>query len=1001
MPIIYSYPTATPVGTDTIIGTQQALDETGDNLTVTFTIASIANYVASSILPSGTPNYLPVFSTASTFTDSPIFVNSFSAPTLTTIGTNVTIAGSGVINDDLTVGGETLTNTLEVGTTAEIQGELSMGGVINMSGQLINNVADPIDPQDAATKAYVDANTEEVEFAVTLRQPARFLTPVQPGDPVYIVGFNVGQNRYEVDLAQAGDPARMPAIGISADTYGINDNGFIITHGEATKINTNAFDVGDTVWVGQFGGLTNTRPSGTNLVQNVGIVGKKSGGAGEIEAIALGRTNDVPNIPRGSMWVGNATGVATPLPIGAAGQILVSDGTDVNWQNDDTDVSLTQGSLWIGDAANKKSELAVGSPNQILVSNGTTAVWQDDDTDVSLTHNKIWIGNSSGKKQESSNVYFDDTANIYTFGPNHIIGLNPTFSFGYGNESTGTRSFSSGFQNNATGYSSFTFGDQNSATSNHSIAIGSTSAATNDFSVAVGNMANSSGNSAIALGEFSTASGTASVAFGWLSQASGNYAAAIGREAFAGGNYSGAFGALANNNNFNYSTALGYLAINTIENQTAIGQKVLLNAYGSGTITGTAAYNLGVDASGNVIEVPGNTALVDGSGTTNYIPIWTGATTLGNSRIFDDGIRLSAGTSNNVSSSTTTYTIGDSNDLDGSRSIVIGFSNVTKNIGTPGYSNNTFVIGDRNNTNDSSSGISSNNYVYGFNNIVGGSTNYVIGNTNTATSIGNYLFGKQNRDNGGFASILVGTSNTGGSNRGVAIGFNSVSSIGSDNIAIGSNNLAVELRSLAIGHSNIAGDSFKLTRNAYAIGTGNSNHGTNSTAIGVSNNVLGGTNLHVWGQGNNIEDNNITQAHILGSNNQVGFNLDATGRGNGTFTIGLDNYINGNNVYSFGNHLNSAGSGIGVSNSKIMLLGWYNDYTTNAGPGPQASIMQFGIGDSDINRKNILEFTKDGRIIMDTLQASSSYTDDPDAAANGVRVGQLYRTGSTIKIRVS
>ncbi len=153
----------------------------------------------------------------------------------------------------------------------------------------------------------------------------------------------------------------MPAIGVAADTYGTNDKGYIITHGAAERINTNAFNVGDTVWVGQFGGLTNIRPSGINLVQNVGIVGKKSGGAGEIEAIALGRTNDVPNIPRGSMWVGDATGVANPLPIGTAGQILVSDGADVNWQDDDTDVSLTQGSLWIGDAANKKSELAVGS----------------------------------------------------------------------------------------------------------------------------------------------------------------------------------------------------------------------------------------------------------------------------------------------------------------------------------------------------------------------------------------------------------------------------------------------------------------------------------------------------------------------------------------------------------------------------------------------------------------------------------------------------------------
>tara|TARA_R100001086_G_scaffold90511_1_gene44607 strand:+ start:983 stop:3085 length:2103 start_codon:yes stop_codon:yes gene_type:complete len=57
--------------------------------------------------------------------------------------------------------------------------------------------------------------------------------------------------------------------------------------------------------------------------------------------------------------------------------------------------------------------------------------------------------------------------------------------------------------------------------------------------------------------------------------------------------------------------------------------------YGSGTITGTAAYNLSVDASGNVIETAtgGGGGGVGGSGTIDNLPIWTGATTLGDSRI--------------------------------------------------------------------------------------------------------------------------------------------------------------------------------------------------------------------------------------------------------------------------------------------------------------------------------------------------------------------------------
>ena len=59
-----------------------------------------------------------------------------------------------------------------------------------------------------------------------------------------------------------------------------------------------------------------------------------------------------------------------------------------------------------------------------------------------------------------------------------------------------------------------------------------------------------------------------------------------------------------------------------------------LNAYGSGSNTGTATYGLAVDSSGNVIEV---TSTIDGSGTANYVTKWIDGNTIGNSQIFDNG----------------------------------------------------------------------------------------------------------------------------------------------------------------------------------------------------------------------------------------------------------------------------------------------------------------------------------------------------------------------------
>jgi hypothetical protein len=83
---------------------------------------------------------------------------------------------------------------------------------------------------------------------------------------------------------------------------------------------------------------------------------------------------------------------------------------------------------------------------------------------------------------------------------------------------------------------------------------------------------------------------------------------------------------------------------------------IKFNAYGSGTFTGTAAYNLAVDASGNIIETAGG--VVDGSGTANYVTKWQDANTVTNSSITDDGATVTATAVNFVSQSNlgTAYT---------------------------------------------------------------------------------------------------------------------------------------------------------------------------------------------------------------------------------------------------------------------------------------------------------------------------------------------------------
>ncbi len=80
------------------------------------------------------------------------------------------------------------------------------------------------------------------------------------------------------------------------------------------------------------------------------------------------------------------------------------------------------------------------------------------------------------------------------------------------------------------------------------------------------------------------------------------------------------------------------------------GGNVNFTDYGSGNNTGTAAYALAIDASGNVIEttVQSSPAGIDGSGTVNYVTKWSTTDKLTSSVIYDDGTNVGINKTNPV-----------------------------------------------------------------------------------------------------------------------------------------------------------------------------------------------------------------------------------------------------------------------------------------------------------------------------------------------------------------
>ena len=132
------------------------------------------------------------------------------------------------------------------------------------------------------------------------------------GDPVYIVGSVGASDRLEVALADAGNAAKMPCVGLLTQDLANNGQGTATVTGKLRNLITSPIDgatptENDTIYVKSGGGLTLTKPTGsTNLIQNVGQVGRVSTSSdGNVVVSAILRSNDVPNLPTGKIWVGD------------------------------------------------------------------------------------------------------------------------------------------------------------------------------------------------------------------------------------------------------------------------------------------------------------------------------------------------------------------------------------------------------------------------------------------------------------------------------------------------------------------------------------------------------------------------------------------------------------------------------------------------------------------------------------------------------------------------
>ena len=273
------------------------------------------------------------------------------------------------------------------------------------------------------------------------------------GEVVYISG--ISGNTTVVSKADADDSAKMPAFGVIAADASINTSVTVYTFGRLGGLDTSSYSEGDELFVSTTAGeLTNTPPTGESAaLQKIAKVTRSDNSAGSIFIMGAGRSNAVPNLDDGDIFIGNGSNQAvssslntlidsrlssgnvatieTSGNITVGGDLTVSGSTTTlntaTLDVEDINITVNAGS---GDTSGTADGAGITIQDAVNSTTDATILWDQTNSEFDFSHNiNITGGLTTSAASDlnsdiniSGTVSLDGTANELRFyeGSNYV-----------------------------------------------------------------------------------------------------------------------------------------------------------------------------------------------------------------------------------------------------------------------------------------------------------------------------------------------------------------------------------------------------------------------------------------------------------------------------------------------------------------------------------------------------------------------------------------------------